>query len=196
MFPNQHDSARRLPVFTQGVEVCATVDNCVYPCCRPVTSNKALHRRLHHRCSREDFGVYMPSSPAEITGISSESYTSTSRLQAQPNPFEDLQYEYGATISESQPLSQGQKIPEDLQPFPPASSIGLKKSKGRHARLRDCVRAMFTSSKKNASERQQPEARSTLLTGQGTHFRHGTVRGQQRIDRQPEMEAKLIWRGF
>jgi hypothetical protein len=196
MFPNQQDFAQRLPVLTQGVGTRATADNHVYPCRRHVTSNEALHRRPHHPSSREDSGVYMPSGPAEITGNSSESYTSTFRPQAQSNPFEDPQYEYGAIISASQPPSQRQRIPEDEHFSPPANSIELKKSKGHRSRLRDCVRAMFTSSKKNVSERQQPEARSTLLAGQGTHFRRGTVRGQQWIDRQRKTEAGSLWRDF
>jgi hypothetical protein len=158
----------------------ATADGHVYPSRLPAESNEALRRRHHHHhiYPREDSGMHMSSSNSEY------------RPEAQSNPFEDARYEYGASISEKQPLHER---PRALQyiPFDSCASVTTTKSrdgKGYRRRLRDRIRTVFTSSTRATSEHERFDAATTLLRGEGTHLRRGTMRGQQVMDRQVEVD--------
>lgn len=146
------------------------------PTCLPATSNAALQMRRHYIYPREDSGVYMPSGPAEITGKSS---SSTPRPQAQLNPFEDARYEYSASISETQPSSAPQRDPRYI-PSDISAGMTTAESKGHRGyrrRLRDRIRANFSSSAEVVICSRQPSGHTApLLRGEGTHLQSGTMR--------------------
>jgi hypothetical protein len=160
------DMSSNRPDSEWRVEMRATADGHVYPSRLPAESNEALRRRHHYIYPREDSGTHMSSSDSEY------------RREAQSNPFEDARYEYGASVSEKQPLHERSKALQYL-PFDSCASVTTAKSrdgKGYRRRLRDRVRAVFTSSTRATSERERFDAATTLLRGEGTHLGRGTMR--------------------
>lgn len=173
---SDRNSARSIYGFVRGIGKRLPAERDDRPACLPATSNEALPRRRHYIYPREDSGVYMPTGPAEVTGKSS---SSTPHPQAQLNPFEDARYEYGATISETQPSPAPLGGPRCITSNPSAVTT-IAESKGRRGyrrRLRDRIRAMFRREVIACGYRPSSD-RAPLLGGEGTHLRRGTVRGQ------------------
>lgn len=171
---SDRNSARSIYGFVRGIGKRLPAERDDRPACLPATSNEALPRRRHYIYPREDSGVYMPTGPAEVTGKSS---SSTPHPQAQLNPFEDARYEYGATISETQPSPAPLGGPRCIT-FDP-STAKSKRCRCCRRRLRDRVRAMFSSSTEVVVCRHQSSSDTApLLGGEGKHLRRGTMRGQ------------------